>query len=252
MTLGRIHSLESMGTVDGPGIRLVVFVQGCPMRCLYCHNPDTWKYDSGTWMSVDEILTLYERNAPFYRQGGITVTGGEPLLQRDFVAELFRAAKEKGIHTCLDTSGIAYDSMHPEKMDELLSVTDLVLLDIKSIDSDKHLMLTSQKIDNILAFAHELDRRNIPVWIRHVYVNSEFSTDDELERLGAFMAHLHNVKALDVLPYHTMGKVKYENLGIKYPLDGIKDATKDEAQAARIKILQGMKKERLKMKESQN
>ncbi len=252
MTLGRIHSLESMGTVDGPGIRLVVFVQGCPMRCLYCHNPDTWKYDQGTLMSVDEILALYDRNAPFYRQGGITVTGGEPLMQKEFVAELFSAAKAKGIHTCLDTSGIAYDSLHPEKMDELLSVTDLVLLDIKNIDPQKHLMLTTQKIDNILAFAHELDRRKIPVWIRHVYVNSELNTDEELERLGQFMAHLHNVKALDVLPYHTMGKVKYENLGLEYPLAGIKDATKDEAQAARIKILQGMKKERLRMKESQS
>jgi len=252
MTLGRIHSLESMGTVDGPGIRLVVFVQGCPMRCLYCHNPDTWGFGGGTMMSVDEILALYERNAPFYKQGGITVTGGEPLMQKEFVAELFHAAKEKGIHTCLDTSGIAYDPRHPEKMDELLGVTDLVLLDIKNIDPQKHIKLTSQRIDNIIAFAKELDRRNIPIWIRHVYVNSELNTDDELHRLGEFMASLKNIKVLDVLPYHTMGKVKYENLGIAYPLEGIKDASKDEAYEARKKILAGMKQQRRRMKESQN
>lgn len=252
MTLGRIHSLESMGTVDGPGIRLVVFVQGCPMRCLYCHNPDTWELKGGTLMSVDDILSLYERNAPFYRQGGITVTGGEPLMQKEFVTELFQAAKAKGIHTCLDTSGIAFDPKHPENMDALLNVTDLVLLDIKTIDPQKHVKLTSQKADHIIAFANELDRRSLPVWIRHVYVNSQWNTDEELESLGAYLAHLHNVKALDVLPYHTMGKVKYVNLGLKYPLDGIKDATKEEALTARKKILQGMKKERMKMKESQN
>ncbi|MBQ7888397.1 MAG: pyruvate formate lyase-activating protein [Erysipelotrichaceae bacterium] len=248
MTLGRIHSLESMGTVDGPGIRLVVFVQGCPMRCLYCHNPDTWGFEGGKMTSVDEILALYDRNAPFYKSGGITVTGGEPLMQKEFVAELFAAAKERGIHTCLDTSGIAYDPKHPEKMDELLNVTDLVLLDIKNIDPEKHLRVTSQRIDNIIAFAKELEHRNIPVWIRHVYVNSELNTDDELIRLGEFIATLKNVKVLDVLPYHTMGKVKYENLGIDYPLEGIKDATKDEAAEARKKILLGMKAMRKRMK----
>jgi len=180
-------------------------------------------------------------------------TGGlDPLMQKEFVAELFHAAKEKGIHTCLDTSGIAYDPRHPEKMDELLGVTDLVLLDIKNIDPQKHIKLTSQRIDNIIAFAKELDRRNIPIWIRHVYVNSELNTDDELHRLGEFMASLKNIKVLDVLPYHTMGKVKYENLGIAYPLEGIKDASKDEAYEARKKILAGMKQQRRRMKESQN
>ena len=251
MTLGRIHSLESMGTVDGPGIRMVVFVQGCPMRCLYCHNPDTWSLEGGTMMSVEEILTQYERNAPFYKQGGITVTGGEPLMQKDFVAELFTAAKEKGIHTCLDTSGIAYDPRHKEKFDALLNVTDLVLLDIKNIDPQKHIQLTSQRIDNIIAFAQELDQRNIPVWIRHVYVNEDLNTDDELHRLGEFMGTLKNIKALDVLPYHTMGKVKYDNLGIKYPLEGIEPASKEAAMQARQKILVGMKAQRDKMKGSQ-
>ncbi|MBE6113660.1 MAG: pyruvate formate lyase-activating protein [Erysipelotrichaceae bacterium] len=252
MTLGRIHSLESMGTVDGPGIRLVVFVQGCPMRCLYCHNPDTWRFEGGTMMEVDEILESYDHNAPFYKQGGITVTGGEPMMQKDFVAELFTAAKKKGIHTCLDTSGIAYDPKHPENFDALLNATDLVLLDIKNIDPQKHLKVTSQRIDNIIAFAQELDRRNIPVWIRHVYVNEELNTDDELYRLGEFIGGLKNIKAVDVLPYHTMGKVKYDNLGIPYPLEGIKDASKDQAQEARRKILQGMKAQRVREKGSQN
>lgn len=241
-----------MGTVDGPGIRMVVFVQGCPMRCLYCHNPDTWKFEGGTMMEVDEILEKYQHNASFYKQGGITVTGGEPMMQKDFIAELFTAAKEKGIHTCLDTSGIAYDPKHPENFDALLNATDLVLLDIKNIDPQKHLKLTSQRIDNIIAFAKELDRRNIPVWIRHVYVNEELNTDDELHRLGEFIGALKNIKAVDVLPYHTMGKMKYDNLGIKYPLEGIKDASKDQAQEARRKILQGMKAQRLKEKGSQN
>ncbi|MBR3694137.1 MAG: pyruvate formate lyase-activating protein [Erysipelotrichales bacterium] len=241
-----------MGTVDGPGIRLVVFVQGCPMRCLYCHNPDTWRFEGGTMMEVDEILESYDHNAPFYKQGGITVTGGEPMMQKDFVAELFTAAKKKGIHTCLDTSGIAYDPKHPENFDALLNATDLVLLDIKNIDPQKHLKVTSQRIDNIIAFAQELDRRNIPVWIRHVYVNEELNTDDELYRLGEFIGGLKNIKAVDVLPYHTMGKVKYDNLGIPYPLEGIKDASKDQAQEARRKILQGMKAQRVREKGSQN
>ena len=204
--------------------------------------------DGGNMTSIDEIMQLYDRNAPFYRQGGITVTGGEPLMQKDFVAELFKVCKSRGIHTCLDTSGIAYDPKHPEKFDELLNHTDLVMLDIKNIDPNKHVKVTAQKIDNIIAFAYELDKRNIPVWIRHVYVNSELNTDDELTRLGEFMAHLSNIKVLDVLPYHTMGKVKYDNLGIKYPLEGIKDASKEDAAEARRKILLGMKKERLKMK----
>ena len=152
---GRIHSLESFGTVDGPGVRYVVFVQGCPMRCLYCHNPDTWAMNAGTLMDSSYIIEQYERNKSFYNGGGITVTGGEPLMQIDFLLDLFTKAKEKDIHTCIDTSGIAYNpknTAYNEKLDKLLKLTNLVMLDIKHIDPEKHKVLCSQPNDGILAF----------------------------------------------------------------------------------------------------
>ena len=153
---GRIHSLESFGTVDGPGVRYVVFVQGCPMRCAYCHNPDTWEMNAGTLMEPSYIIEQYERNKGFYTDGGITVTGGEPLMQIDFLIELFTLAKEKGIHTCIDTSGIAFNPNNEEyvkKVDKLLPLTNLIMLDIKHIDPEKHKELTQQPNDGILAFA---------------------------------------------------------------------------------------------------
>ena len=166
---GKIHSLESFGTVDGPGVRYVVFVQGCPMRCAYCHNPDTWEMNAGTLMEPAEILENYERNKAFYKGGGITVTGGEPLMQLDFLLELFTMAHERGIHTCLDSSGIAYrQDGNPEwlaKLDKLCEVTDLVMLDIKHIDPEKHKELVKQPNDGILAFAEYLDSKNVEIWI---------------------------------------------------------------------------------------
>ena len=170
---GRIHSLETFGTVDGPGIRFVVFVQGCPMRCLYCHNPDTWATTGGTEISVDEILQKYEDNKSFYKNGGLTVTGGEPLLQIDFLTELFMKAKAQGIHTCIDTSGIVFkpdNKVIVDKMDVLMQYTDLVMLDIKHIDPEEHMKLCSQPNDGILAFAEYLSDKGIPTWIRHVVV----------------------------------------------------------------------------------
>ena len=158
---GRIHSLESFGTVDGPGVRFVVFVQGCPMRCAYCHNPDTWEMNAGTVMEASEIIEQYERNISFYKGGGITVTGGEPLMQVDFLIELFTIAKEKNIHTCIDSSGIAFNADNTawmEKLDRLLALTDLVMLDIKHIDPEKHKELTAQPTDKILAFARYLSK----------------------------------------------------------------------------------------------
>ena len=166
---GRIHSLESFGTVDGPGVRYVVFFQGCPMRCAYCHNPDTWSTKGGTEMEASYIIEQYERNKGFYANGGgLTVTGGEPLLQIDFLIELFTLAKEKGIHTCIDTSGITYkpdNAAYIEKLDKLMPLTDLVMLDIKHIDPQKHIELTAQPNDGILAFTKYLDEKNVPVWI---------------------------------------------------------------------------------------
>ena len=248
---GYIHSIESFGTVDGPGLRFVVFTQGCPMRCKYCHNPDTWEVGKGTVMTAEEIVAQLERNRPFYKNGGITVTGGEPLLQIDFMLDLFRLCKEKGIHTCIDTSGITYhegESAYNQKLDELMKYTDLVMLDIKHIDSDAHRELTGHRNEGILAFAKYLESKDVPLWIRHVIVPGITDDPEEHKRLGRFIAHLHNVKALDVLPYHTMGVNKYEKLGIPYPLEGVEALSKQEAARAKQVILAAFREERLKMK----
>lgn len=242
---GYIHSTESCGTVDGPGIRFVVFFQGCPMRCLYCHNPDTWDVNVGEQMSVDDILKMYESKAEFYKNGGITCTGGEPMLQIDFLTELFEKCHEKNIHTCLDTSGITFHESpeYLKKLDRLLNVTNLVMLDIKHIDPQEHKKLTSQPNDRILKFAKYVDEHGIDIWIRHVVVPTITQNDDYLYRLGQFIATLKNIKALDVLPYHTMGVSKYENLGIDYPLKGIEPLSKEDAIVARQVVLKGMKDE---------
>ena len=244
---GFVHSTESFGTVDGPGVRFVVFLQGCPMRCQYCHNPDTWKMNTGAVRSAQSLIRDYERNAAFYSKGGITVTGGEALMQIDFVLELFRLAKQKKIHTCLDTSGVTYrpgESEYNRKLDALMEVTDLVMLDIKHIDPEGHKVLTGHDNAGILAFARYLEQKGIDVWIRHVVVPGV--TDDEalLTRLGTFLGTLSNVKALDVLPYHIMGVVKYEQLGIAYPLQGVPAATKEQAARAKKIILTAYWKQR--------
>ncbi len=242
---GRIHSFETFGTVDGPGTRFVVFVQGCPMRCLYCHNPDTWKTEGGKIVTVDEILREFDKKKEFYRKGGITVTGGEPLMQIDFVTELFTACKKKNIHTCLDSSGIMFNESNPqwmEKFDRLVKVTDLVMLDIKHIDDEEHKKLTAHSNKNILAFARYLDKNHVETWIRHVVVPGITFKEEYLKRLGCFMAELKNVKALDVLPYHTMGIVKYESLGMEYPLKGVEPLSKADAMKAREIVLKEFKR----------
>ena len=249
MVKGYIHSIETCGTVDGPGLRYVIFLQGCPMRCQYCHNPDTWEPGKGDQMTVDEVLRSFYNNTAFYRNGGVTVTGGEPMMQMDFLIELFTKLRKDGVHTCLDSSGIMFRPENPEfmeKMEKLAEVTNLVMLDIKHIDDEKHKVLTAHSNKNILAFAKYLDEKKIPIWIRHVIVPGITLYRDYLERLGEFMATLNNVKALDVLPYHSMGKVKYENLNMDYPLKDTREATKDEAVAAKNIILQSYKKHRNK------
>ena len=252
---GYIHSIESFGTVDGPGLRFVVFTQGCPMRCKYCHNPDTWEAGKGETMSAEEIIRQFERNREFYKNGGITVTGGEPLLQIDFMLSLFRLAKEKKIHTCIDTSGITYregESAYNRKLDELMTLTDLVMLDIKHIDPAPHRELTGQDNAGILAFAKYLEKKSVPVWIRHVIVPGITDDPGELARLGAFIAELSNVKALDVLPYHTMGVAKYEKLGIPYPLAGVEALPKQKAAEAKQIILDSFRRKRMQMQEKAN
>lgn len=248
MVKGRIHSLESFGTVDGPGTRYVVFVQGCPMRCAYCHNPDTQSTAGGTMMDPEEILEKYLDKEPFYSNGGgITVTGGEPLLQIDFLTDLFTLMKERNVHTCIDTSGIVFNRANIsllEKFDKLMTVTDLVMLDIKHIDPEKHLELCKQPNTNILDFASYLNEKHVDMWIRHVVVPGYTDDDEYLYKLGYFIGQFENLKALDVLPYHTMGEVKYENLGIPYPLKGVPPMDKDVAIEKKKVILDGIRKRR--------
>ena len=248
MTKGRIHSLESFGTVDGPGTRYGVFVQGCPMRCAYCHNPDTWSMTAGELMDPEYIYEQYLRNEPFYRNGGgVTVTGGEPLMQVDFLIDLFTIFKQNGVHTCIDTSGIAFNPKNEEwmgKLDKLMTLTDLVMLDIKHIDPEKHKELTSQPNENILKFAEYLSEKNIDTWIRHVVVPGITDNDEYLYKLGYFIGGLSSLRALDVLPYHTMGKAKYDKLGIDYILKDVPPMDKGEVIKKKQVILDGIKARR--------
>nr|WP_317283345.1 pyruvate formate-lyase-activating protein [uncultured Sellimonas sp.] len=234
---GYIHSTESFGTVDGPGIRFVIFFQGCPMRCKYCHNPDTWEPNRGNTMTVDELLELYKHNEKFYKKGGITATGGEPLLQLSFLTELFTKAKEQGIHTCLDTSGIVYRNQRKEEFQELFKVTDLVLLDVKHSDPKGHKDLTGQEQAPVLAFAEALEEAGVPMIVRHVVVPGITDGKEELEKLGHLISRFRNLKGLEVLPYHTMGTKKYEQLGLEYPLKGVEAMDKKEAAKAREFLL---------------
>lgn len=249
---GRIHSLESFGTVDGPGTRFVVFFQGCPMRCLYCHNPDTWNPNAGEEMTADYILEQYDRNKAFYGNGGgITTTGGEPLLQIDFLIELYEKAKEKGIHTCLDTSGIVFQPDNKpllEKFDRLMKVTDLIMLDIKHIDPELHKKVAAQPNDGILAFAKYTEEKGVDLWIRHVVVPGLTDDDEYLFKLGYFIGGLKNLKALDALPYHTMGKVKYDKLNYDYPLKDTPAMEKDVLLVKKQVIIDGIKKRRSEIK----
>lgn len=235
---GNIHSIETCGTVDGPGIRFVIFMQGCPLRCQYCHNPDTWQTDTNKLMTIDEIMQKYDGVKEFVQSGGITVTGGEPLLQIDFVTELFKVAKSRGIHTALDTSGVTFN---PENINNLLKYTNLVLLDIKHINDAEHKKLTGASNKNILAFAQFLSEKQIPVWIRHVVVKDITLNEKYLIELGRFLKTMKNIKALDILPYHNMAIPKYEALGINYPLKNTPPTTKEEAIWARDIILQNMR-----------
>lgn len=245
---GHIHSTESFGTVDGPGVRFVVFFQGCPMRCLYCHNPDTWTPDGGTEMTVDEILKEYRRNEVFYRSGGITATGGEPLMQMPFLTALFTEAKKEGIHTCLDTSGIMYRPEKQEEYDRLFQALDLVLLDFKHSTEEEHKKLTARSQKHILEFARALEKAEIPMIVRHVVVPGITDTPEHLLRLGRLIGGFRNLKGLEVLPYHTMGEVKYKKLGMEYPLAGLENLPPEKAKEARNIILEGIRQIRTKKK----
>lgn len=241
---GRIHSIESFGTVDGPGTRLVVFFQGCPLRCKFCHNPDTWKFDQGEEMTAEEILQLYEKNKSFYKRGGITVSGGEPLGQLEFLTELFSKAKERGIHTCLDSSGIFYQEERKDAFERLFACLDLVLLDLKHSSPEGHLELTARRQEPVLAFARALEAHKIPMVIRHVVVPGITDGKEHLRALGRIIASYTNVTGLEVLPYHTMGVKKYEALGIEYPLQGVPAMGREDAKKARQILLEEIKRSR--------
>lgn len=239
---GRIHSFESFGTVDGPGIRFVVFLQGCPLRCLYCHNPDTWDAGGEEYTAEAVVERALKYKKYFGDRGGVTVTGGEPLMQIDFVIELFTLLKAKGIHTCVDTSGISFNpnsQLSVEKHKKLLEVTDLFLLDIKHIDDKACKKLTGQGNAHTLAFAKFLSEHGKDTWIRQVLVPNLTDADESLQRTRAFIDTLTSVKKIEVLPYHSMGEVKYQNLGLEYPLKGVESPTKERVMNAKKILSEG-------------
>ena len=240
---GAIHSLESFGSVDGPGVRFVIFMQGCMMRCRYCHNADTWAASSEKWMDADEILDKAERYRSYWRNdGGITVSGGEPLLQIDFLIELFIKAKQRGISTVLDTSAQPFTRQEPffTKFRELMRHTDLVILDLKHIDEEQHQELTGHSNRNILDCAQYLSETGTPVWIRHVLVPGVTDDDKYLHLLADFIRKLENVQKIEVLPYHSLGAYKWKELGMEYTLGDVKTPTQERITNAQ-EILTGKK-----------
>jgi pyruvate formate lyase activating enzyme len=239
MTTGYVHSLETFGSVDGPGVRYLIFLSGCSLRCQFCHNPDTWEKKSGTAYTADELLAKAVKYRAYWgKEGGITVSGGEPLLQIDFLLELFTKAKEMEIHTVIDTAGNPFTRKEPffSKFEKLMSVTDLLLLDIKHIDEEQHKILTGQTNQNILDMARYLSDIGKPVWIRHVLVPERSDKDEYLDRLQDFLTTLKNVERVEVLPYHTLGEYKWDQLGISYPLKGIDPPTKERIRNAEERL----------------
>ena len=238
-TMLRVHSVESFGSVDGPGIRFVIFLKGCAMRCQYCHNPDTWDRAGGNLRSVDDVLSQALRYRSYWgEKGGITVSGGEALLQIQPLTELFHKSKDLGINTCLDTSAQPFSRKDGRfsAFEALMKYTDLVLLDIKHIDNDAHKRLTGWENENILDCARYLSDIHKPVWIRHVLVPGINDDDESLHRLRSFIDTLSNVERVEVLPYHDLGVYKWEQLGIPYKLTDVKPPTEESVLHAR-KIL---------------
>ena len=219
MTKGIIHSVESMGLVDGPGIRTVVFMQGCNLRCKFCHNPDTWEKESQTalLLTPSELVEKLCRFKPYYgKKGGVTFSGGEPLLQKDFLKEVLLLCHENGINTCLDTSGTGLGDY-----EEILKHTDLVLLDIKHFTEDGYKNITGRSMDEFNFFLAALKKAGTLVWIRHVSVPTLTFGSEHFEGLKKYLLNIPNIERIDILPYHTLGVSKYENMGISYPLKGI-------------------------------
>ncbi len=241
MIKGAIHSTESFGSVDGPGIRFIIFLKGCRMRCRYCHNVDTWDPHSDDMRTADELLDQAERYRSYWgKEGGITVSGGEPLLQIDFLLDLLKKAKARGIHTVIDTAGQPFTREEPfvSKFQELMQYTDLLLMDMKHIDPVEHRKLTGQPNDNIMELFRYLSDIDKPIWIRHVLVPGITDDDDYLHRTRDFIATLKNVKKIEVLPYHSMGEHKWKELGIPYSLEGVESPNAERVKNAE-RILRG-------------
>ncbi|MBU3135871.1 pyruvate formate lyase-activating protein [Clostridium gasigenes] len=227
MTIGKIHSIETMGLVDGPGIRVVVFMQGCALRCLYCHNPDTWNDNEGTEYTPQELVKKIARFKNYFKSsgGGVTFSGGDPLRQPEFLLEALKLCKEEGINTCLDTSGVGRGNY-----DEILKYTDLVLYDVKHLSEEGYKDITGMTITESKIFLEACERAGTKLWIRQVVVPGKTDSEEYILKLKGFIETLHNVEKVELLPYHLLGINKYETLGIKYRLDGVPSMDKDRCK----------------------
>lgn len=223
---GKIASFETMGLVDGPGVRFVVFMQGCPLRCAYCHNPEMWKMSDYKYeMTAQELVDKVKKYRTYFgEQGGVTVSGGEPLLQKEFVTEFFKLCKDNSIHTCLDTSGFG------ENYEELLDYCDLIILDVKELDSEKYTALVDQKIDKFFKFVEVCQKKSKKLWLRQVLVPGYNDTEENVFKLKAFAKGLKNVEKVELLPFHNMAKSKYEKLGIDYKLKNFQEMDKEKCK----------------------
>ena len=236
---GKIHSIETFGLADGPGVRFIIFLHGCAFRCQYCHNPDTWASKKYEERSAQELIDQALRYQDYWgEKGGITVSGGEPLMQIDFLIELFKLAKEKGINTCIDTAGACFTLEEPffSKFKKLMEYTDLLLVDIKEINDKRHRIITGKSNKHVLEMCDYLSSISKPIWIRHVLVPERSDYDEDLIKLDEYIQSLGNVKQVDVLPYHTLGVYKWKELGLSYPLEGIPSPTQERINNA-LKLL---------------
>lgn len=224
--IGYVRKLETMGMVDGPGIRTVVFLSGCPLRCLFCHNPDMWTTDPEDEITVDKLVEKLKRYKPYYGEhGGVTFCGGEPLNQPDFLYEAMLACKEEGINTVLDTSGFG----RPDKFEDILSVTDLILYDIKGLEDKKYRDMTGVPIERTHIFLAQAQKMKIPIWVRIVIIPGINDNYEYMEDLAEYIAPLSNIDRVEILPYHTMGVNKYEKIEQEYPLEGVPAMNHDAA-----------------------
>ena len=231
---GYIHSIETMGLVDGPGIRSVIFFQGCSLRCSFCHNPDSWELNKGNKMTVDEIVKKVMRYKPYYKDnGGVTISGGDPLMQGEFLLELLKSLKEKGIHTAIDTAGHGSGNY-----EEILKYTDLVLLDIKEIEDDKYLLLTGGKRSVFKKFLSQLQKQKVKLWIRHVVIPGLTDSKEHLENLAKEISEIENVEKIQLLPYHKMGENKYKKLGINNPLKDTEEMDKEKCRILEERLIE--------------